>query len=284
MPTSDETGRLSYLPPIAAATPLRNALSRVGSIAALGPAVYRARLLAGTKARLLARRALDPPRVRQYVATHSVRKLQIGTGPNLLPGWLNSDLLPDLFREHRDEVVFLDARRRFPLDDLTFDYIFAEHQIEHVRVQEAVSMMEECFRVLRPGGRLRIATPDLAAILGLYSEPFDEAERHYVDWVMERFLPHVSGGNRHCYVINQMFNAYGHQFIFDQETLSAMLTAAGFVEIERRLPGESGDPLLRGLETHGQAIGDEGVNRFETLILEAVRPLGALPPRTSRDA
>lgn len=154
---------------------------------------------------------------------------------------------------------------------MTFDYVFSEHQIEHLSEPDLRSMVGECFRVLRPGGRIRLATPDLAAILGLYNDPLNDVARHYLDWVMTRFLPNIRSGDRRCYVINQMFNAYGHRFIYDQETLSALLTEAGFVEVARWQPGESDDPVLRGVETHGQAIGDESVNRFETMVLEAVR-------------
>jgi hypothetical protein len=43
------------------------------------------------------------------------------------------------------------------------------------------------------------------------------------------------------------------------------------VNIARRKPGESDDAALRALEGHGRVIGD-ALNRFETLVVEAVRP------------
>ncbi len=242
------------------------------SAVAVQHAVVEGRRFAGRQVRGVQRKVLDPGRVRNYLEGQHVRKLQIGTGPNPLPGWLNTDLLPDTYPEHRDEIVFLDAARSFPFDQMTFDYVFSEHQIEHIPEPAAHSMIRECFRILRPGGRLRIATPDLAAILGLYDEPLDETQRRYVEWVMARFRPHVRSGNKRCYVINHIFSDHKHQFIYDFETLSAILADAGFAEIVRRKPGESDDPILRGVESHGQAIGDEEVNRFETLVVEAARP------------
>jgi predicted SAM-dependent methyltransferase len=218
------------------------------------------------------RKALDPHRVRQYVDTQAVRKLQIGTGPNPLPGWLNTDLLPDTYPEHRSRIVLLDAARAFPFDDMAFDYVFSEHQIEHISEAAAHTMVRECFRVLRPGGRIRVATPDLAAIVGLYDGPLDELEQHYVDWVMARFRPGIGWGNHRCHVINHMFMDHKHQFIYDYETLVALLSDAGFVEAVRWNPGESGDSALRGIEVHGLAIGDERANNFETMAVEAVRP------------
>jgi SAM-dependent methyltransferase len=247
-----------------------NFTKRVGDV--LAGTFVRGRHLAGRRARSIQRRALDPRRIERYVETQTVRKLQIGTGQNPLSGWLNTDLAPDTYPEHRSTIVYLDATKSFPLDDMTFDYVFAEHQIEHIAERSAQVMAAECFRVLRPGGRIRIATPDLGRILGLYEGELNELERHYVEWVMTRFRPNVHSGNPRCYVINHMFTDHKHQFIYDYETLLALLSDAGFVDAVRCNPGESSDPELRRLETHGHAIGDEPVNSFETMVVEAVRP------------
>jgi predicted SAM-dependent methyltransferase len=48
-----------------------------------------------------------------------------------------------------------------------------EYQIEHISETEAVTMIRECFRVLRRRGRIRIATPDLSAILKVVAEDAD---------------------------------------------------------------------------------------------------------------
>jgi predicted SAM-dependent methyltransferase len=226
----------------------------------------------GQEVRLRRRKVVDPRAIGVYVRSHPVRRLQLGTGPNPLPGWLNTDLSPDQYSEHRGELVYLDATRPFPIAEMSFDYVFSEHQIEHIAEPEARLMLEECFRVLKPSGRIRIATPDLSAILSLRDDPLEEVQRHYVDWVMTRFRPDIASGNRRCYVINHIFKDHGHQFIYDYETLLALLTDAGFGKVARRKPGESDDPVLRGIEAHGRAIGDEAINHFETLVVEAQRP------------
>jgi hypothetical protein len=76
-----------------------------------------------------------------------------------------------------------------------------------------------------------------------------------------------------CHVINQMFNSWEHRFIYDAETLTAMLVDAGFVDIIRHAPGASDDSVFRGLESHGKALNDEDVNLFETLVLECTKPV-----------
>jgi len=47
----------------------------------------------------------------------------------------------------------------------------------------------------------------------------------------------------------------------------------GFVDITRYAPGESDDELLRDIESHGKAVDNEDMNRFETMVLEAKRPI-----------
>jgi SAM-dependent methyltransferase len=235
--------------------------------------VVRKRLhAAGLYARGLRRKLLSDRRsISRYLDTHAVRRLQIGTGPNPIPGWLNTDLAPDTYRDHRANIVYLDATQPFPFDDGTFDLVFSEHQIEHILEAAAIDMVQECFRVLRPGGLIRIATPDLAAIAGLHTEKVSPPARHYLEFMAARFIPDPTGSLA-CHVINHMFYAHGHRFIYDFETLSARMAEAGFVAIVRYAPGESADPALRQLEAHGRAIGDDSVNRFETMVLEGTRP------------
>ena len=63
----------------------------------------------------------------RYFSKNSVKKLHIGCGSNILDGWLNSDYYPPLA-----SVLHLDATKRFPFEDNTFDYVFSEHVIEHI--------------------------------------------------------------------------------------------------------------------------------------------------------
>ena len=86
-----------------------------------------------------------PGKIRGYMRDHSPRKLQIGAGDNLLPGWLNTTLYP-----FAPGAVFLDARLPFPIPDAQFDYVFSEHVIEHLEFDEAAHMLAEARRILRP--------------------------------------------------------------------------------------------------------------------------------------
>ena len=205
--------------------------------------------------------------IEDYLKHHQVRKLQLGTGQNLLEDWLNTDVNPDPSPD-LGGIVFLDAKKPFPIEDGTFDYVFLEHVIEHVQFNEGLSLLRECHRILKPDGRIRIATPDLETLIQLHTTQKTDIQKRYVNWIVDKFLPEV-GIYSECFVINNAFRNWGHQFIYDHATLQLAMERTGFVNVISYRPGESDDENLRGIESHGKAIGDEDLNRFETMVLEA---------------
>lgn len=206
-----------------------------------------------------------PRRIRNYMKSSQVRKLQIGCGANLLPDWLNTTLYP-----LTPGTVFLNACMPFPVADDSFDYIFSEHVIEHLEFEQSSSMLRECHRIMRTGGRIRLATPDLQQIIALYTKPEGGAQRDYIRWIMDNFRPQV-GAYSPAHAINQSFHGWRHKFIFDEATLEKALKEAGFVGVNRVQPGESSDPNLRGIEQHGKTVGSEEAMRYETMVFEAVK-------------
>ena len=156
-----------------------------------------------------------------------------------------------------------------PADSL--DYIFSEHVIEHLEFDEAEHMLRQCFRALKAGGRIRLATPDLKQIIALYTQPDADAQREYIRWIMDQFRPQI-GEYSPAQVINHSFHGWRHKFIYDGETLSAALEKAGFRNIERLEPGHSADEQLRGIEQHGDYVGSEAAMRYETMVYEANKP------------
>ena len=201
-----------------------------------------------------------------YLRTHSIRKLQLGTGSNVLEGWLNTDIHD--FRG-KNEIVFLDARRRFPLPDNSFDVVFSEHMIEHMTYTEGRRCLLECRRVLRPGGRIRIATPSLDRLIRLYDRELTDLQRQYIRWSIDTFVE-PADAYFPGFVLNNFFRDWGHQFIYDEQTLRHALETAGFVDVEELPIGQSGDPRLVGLERHMRSAAE--FNELETIVLEARRP------------
>jgi predicted SAM-dependent methyltransferase len=195
--------------------------------------------------------------IRRYLRSSDQPRLQLGCGPHPLDGWLNSDLLSG--------DIYLDITRRFPLPDASLTYVHSEHVIEHVPEEAGRRMLREIHRVLRPGGKLRITTPDLQKVIAIYEDRNPVISRS--DY--ERHLEEATYGTPHPHaanVLNTFMRAWGHQFVYDEDDLIAKLGEAGFVEIHRVNPGESSDPLLGDVERHG-----DWVNDAEAMTIEAVR-------------
>jgi predicted SAM-dependent methyltransferase len=103
---------------------------------------------------------------RNYFKNNELLKLNLACGRNPLPGWLNTDI-DTAFTE---ETVFLDVRKRFPFRNSSFSYVYCDHLIEHLDYEKGVKMVNEIFRVVKPGGRIRVSTPDSNFLVELHAE------------------------------------------------------------------------------------------------------------------
>lgn len=199
-----------------------------------------------------------------YLAGAKIPSLHIGAYRSHIPGWLETDIEPV-----DPGTVYLDATQPFPVASETFAYIYTEHMIEHVPFADGLSMLKECRRVLKADGVLRVATPNLAFILSLYSNP-DADRRSYINWVAKTCM--LGGSDAKvttASVINIAFHSWGHQFLYDSETLESALRRAGFRKIDRLKYNESTHENLRGIEKHGIALGNVEMAVLETMIFEA---------------
>jgi predicted SAM-dependent methyltransferase len=204
--------------------------------------------------------------IRQYFSCHDIRKLQIGSGPKLHPDWLNADLEP-----RSQKCVYLDARRPFPFEDESFDYVFTEHMIEHASYEEGLHVLSESYRILKPGGKIRVVTPDLEALLGLLKEPLTDVQEKYIRWMVDTHTD-LPGTYNPAVVINTAIRAWGHQFIYDAATLQSAMEQAGFVNVRRFCPEETNEEHFRGVEVHGLEIQSKDLARYEAFAMEGSRP------------
>lgn len=114
-----------------------------------------------------------------------VRLLNFGCGGTYHPGWINLDAAPV-----SPEVVAHDLRHPFPYASNDFDGVYGSHMLEHLQPQAAMRLLQECFRILKPGGIVRIVVPDLETIARLYLQSLEGAlagdadARMRYEWMM----------------------------------------------------------------------------------------------------
>jgi SAM-dependent methyltransferase len=213
--------------------------------------------------------------ISNYIRTHTVRKLQLGAGSAYkypeFAGWLNTDLEP------LENEAFLDATRPFPIPNETFHIVFSEHLVEHLTYRDGLLMMKESFRVLKPGGKIRIATPDLAVLVQLFREDKTAEMKSYIEGKLAQddfTQPPPKTISPECVILNAELNPggdnTGHKFVYDAKTLRESLALAGFRDIRQYSPGESDDPELRGLELRHKSV-HQAINDYETMVFQAVK-------------
>ncbi len=206
----------------------------------------------------------SPILIDKYLSQHTLRKLQIGAQSNSISDWLNVDIEPKA-----KDVAYMDATKPFPFADQTFDYVFSEHMIEHISFAEGQFMIRECYRVLKPGGKIRISTPDLAFLIELYKQPKLPVQEAYIQPIIGRYFKNPFHAID-ALVINNFFRDWGHQFIHDEQTLTYILQDANFTHITRCQVNESADAAFQNLEQHGNEIGEQ-FNKLESIIFEATK-------------
>jgi predicted SAM-dependent methyltransferase len=111
--------------------------------------------------------------------------VNLGCGARYHPDWINIDIAAD-----SPAVIAHDLSRGIPLGDASCDAVYHSNILEHFRRADARAFICECFRVLKPGGILRVATPDLERLCRLYLEKLEAASAgdpvaaHDYDWLM----------------------------------------------------------------------------------------------------
>jgi hypothetical protein len=195
-----------------------------------------------------------------------VHKLHLGAGPNVLNGWLNSDIAP-----HHDKIVPIDVTTPLPFEDSTFDFAFGEHMIEHLTLEQGFRLLVELHRVMRPGAAIRMATPDLMKIMSLFTNEPTPIQKQYVEWTTKTFIGDLQGYNP-TLVLNNMFYNWGHRFLYNQSMLASLMRRAGFTDLTLHAAGESARREFLGLDKHGDATGAPEMAAFETMAIEARRP------------
>lgn len=204
-----------------------------------------------------------------YLTTSNEPKLHIGCGPFIKEGWLNVDINPHKGAE------FLDASADFPFPDESFHFVFSEHLLEHLDYFGGKNLITESYRVLKRGGVLRLAIPNLDFLIQLYLHPEKRISKRYIEWSVMHYSSwlhddFVKQQIPASVIVNHYMHAWGHKMVYDKELLTSMLKRAGFEKISFCEIGESEYPSLTNLEEHGKMI-PAWANKLETMVVEAVK-------------
>lgn len=204
--------------------------------------------------------------VRSMVGRRSARRLQLDPGGTNLLDLGAADTPADGFVAidffGRKGVYGADLRYPLLIDDATVDGIFTEHTFEHMAFDDVRRLVGECFRVLKPGGRIRVIVPDVSIFVARY-QANDVA--WFREWARVSLLPRGRQFVTPMQAISFITQEYGHRSAWDFASLAKVLGDAGFADIEATGYRRGRDPrLLRDKDAESR--------RLVSIYVEAAKP------------
>lgn len=212
-------------------------------------------------------------------------RINVGCGLTPTQGWRNFDnslslrlakipLLPDVLKKlgffevsqlqfmrfaRENDVEYGDATKGLPLQDGSVDVIYTSHMLEHLDKNEADKFLREAFRVLHPGGIIRIAVPDLKKQIELYNQRSD------ADAFIEAThlcVPRPSSLAQRLRLL--LVGPRHHQWMYDGKSVSAALQKHGFIKADVMPVGQT--------KLHNYEPLDLQERASESIYVEAEKP------------
>jgi predicted SAM-dependent methyltransferase len=115
------------------------------------------------------------PPSQEFVSGLRSGLVNLGCGKTFHPDWDNFDLAP------MEGVRSLNLLSSLPFEDSSVKACYSSHGLEHFSRSYAPKFLAEIFRVLAPGGIVRIVVPDLEQIARLYLKELDAASHDLPD-------------------------------------------------------------------------------------------------------
>jgi predicted SAM-dependent methyltransferase len=170
-------------------------------------------------------------------------------------------------------IVLADLRKKLPFPDASFDAVYSSHTLEHLYREEAIAVLREAYRVLKPGGKCRNLVPDLHALVQDYvsrsTDPNDvdmvPGRRLILRMGMRGESQSRGGGLRRIY--SNMTDFHSHKWMYDAEALQQLMEKAGFVDCQPRQYLQTDIPHIDKVELSFRADGGA--------IVEGVKPTTA---------
>lgn len=137
-------------------------------------------------------------------------KLHLGCGKRYIPGYIHIDVID---YPHVDHITSIDDLSIF--EDNSCDEIYSCHVLEHFKRGYVDKVLAEWYRILKPGGLIKVAVPDFEKLIEVYEK--------YKD--LSLIIGPLFGRLDFLYNI--------HYNVFDFKTLEKSLNKVGFKNVER---------------------------------------------------
>ena len=134
----------------------------------------------------------------------------------------------------KNSIGAADATRNIPLSNGSVEVIYSSHMLEHLDRAEAILFLKEANRILKRGGMIRLALPDISIAIDEYNKNKDADEfikKTHMGLMRPRTLAErlrmLLVGTRH------------HHWMYDGKSLSTILLKNGFADAVVLAAGET---------------------------------------------
>lgn len=158
-------------------------------------------------------------------------------------------------------TIRADIRRGLAYPDASVEFVYASHLIEHMSRWQGLRLLQECKRVLTPGGVIRLATPDLALAVAEYTSGQAPYGATPADSFMQQLETYRDVEGSVAQRAIRKFVFAPHQWLYDAQSLTLLLTEAGFDEPQARDYREGRLPDLEQLEHRPGSLFMEATRR-----------------------
>jgi SAM-dependent methyltransferase len=185
-------------------------------------------------------------------------------------------------------VVVWNLARGVPYSDRSFEVVYHSHVLEHIDREAAPAFLEECLRVLKPGGVIRVVVPDLETLARRYLAAVERSADHgdlcahsaaideIFDQMVRRVPPHRAGQGLVIRLLETLLigdmsrSGTLHRWMYDRFSLGRLLEETGFVEAR---PFDAAMSQIDRWNSFGLDIEPDGTPyKPGSLYLEAKRP------------
>ena len=214
-----------------------------------------------------------------------MHRVQIGCGYSPIKGWTNYDFNKFLFlaktpvlkqaiyragfipegykkfmrKVEEEDIQFANAGKHIPELNNSVDLLYSSHMLEHLDKEETDTFLKEAYRVLAPGGDIRIVVPDFDVLIRDYEQNRDP------DAFLDASCLVGAKPKKWIKKIQYLVQGHGWHFnMYNADSLKKLFEAYGFTEVKILEPGASELPDTSGINlTIHQGI---------SLYLEAKKP------------
>lgn len=126
---------------------------------------------------------------------------------------------------------------------------YCSHVLEHLAFNECKLAVANTYKMLKKGGIFRCVVPDLEAYARTYVKALDNKELNAANEFMKiSYLGRKSSPITVKARMKSIFGNENHKWMWDFNTLSAVIKEAGFKNVRRAQYGDWQDPMFESVE------------------------------------